>query len=175
MIKICKLQALQIISLILVFNIYLLAEPSLVLNGTGKRQATIFRVNVYEAKLYLENKSHNPEDIINSKQDKKLVLFFLRDVSKSQINEAWQDGFERNSAFTIKLQNKLAHLQSMMSDVKKNDQLTFYWNNSAVQILLNNNLVTTIEGNDFQKALMLNWLGETPPNQSLKEGLLGNT
>lgn len=98
----------------------------------------------------------------------------MSDVSKSQINEAWQDGFENNSKVTEKLQDKLTLLQSIMTDVKKNDQLVFYWKNSDVEVLLNDVSTTTIPGLDFQKALIRNWLGEKPPTKSLKAGLLGN-
>lgn len=153
---------------------YLLAEANLVLNGSGKREATIFKVDVYEAKLYLEAKSNNPSEIINSTQQKKLDLFFYRKVSRDQINDAWKEGFEKNSTITPDLQTKLHNLQQVMQDLDKNDHLTFHWSGEDVHVSLNNKLLITISGPDFQKAMLSIWLGANPPNKGLKQGLLGS-
>ena len=52
---------------------------TLSLNGVGTRKATIFKVKVYDAALYLEKKSKNAEEILDSNQIKRVDMFFLRD------------------------------------------------------------------------------------------------
>lgn len=57
-------------------------DRPLVLNGMGVRKATIFRVKVYVAGLYLERRSRSAADIIRSEQTKRLDVVLLRDVDR---------------------------------------------------------------------------------------------
>src|SRR4051812_36731362 len=61
------------------------------LNGTGIRKATIFNVEVYAAGLYLEQKSLNALEILNSKSVKIIEMKFLRDVSSDKMKDAWKN------------------------------------------------------------------------------------
>ena len=72
-------------------------QENLILNGLGIRKATVFKVKVYVAGLYLESQSANPVEIINSAQNKKIVMKFLRDVSSKKIRNAYVKGFESNN------------------------------------------------------------------------------
>ncbi len=60
-------------------------EEKLVLNGLGLRLATWFEVKVYIGALYLTSKSHDANNILNSKSPKVIQLKFLRDVEKEKI------------------------------------------------------------------------------------------
>src|SRR5262249_25898035 len=55
------------------------ASP-LTLNGLGLRQATMLKVNVYVAALYVVQKSTDANAILVSTTPKQLVLHFVRDV-----------------------------------------------------------------------------------------------
>jgi hypothetical protein len=81
----------------------------LTLNGLGTREATMFKVNVYVAALYLENPSHSGDAICASDETRRLVLHFVRGLS----------------------------------------------------------------GSDFARVFFSIWLGDDPPNDGLREGLLG--
>src|SRR2546430_16261223 len=69
---------------------------SLKLNGAGLRQATILKINVYAAGLYLEKPSGNSETIANSDQSKSIEMAFMRDVSAKQMADAFQEAFDKN-------------------------------------------------------------------------------
>src|SRR5262245_9527212 len=92
---------------------------TLVLNGMGVREATVFNVNVYGAGLYLDSKSRAPDEIIESAQDKRLDLVFVRDVDRDDITEAWTKGFKKNHADVAKLKDQIATLNGWMSGVGK--------------------------------------------------------
>src|SRR5579884_3375051 len=68
---------------------------TLVLNGVGLR--TKFMVKVYVAGLYLEQKSSDPNAILVSPGPKRLVMHFVRDVSRNQMADAFKESFADNS------------------------------------------------------------------------------
>ena len=68
----------------------------LVLNGMGLRKAYAV-AKVYVAGLYLERKSASADEILGSSSVRKIVLHFVRDVSREQITGAWSEGFEKNA------------------------------------------------------------------------------
>src|SRR5690242_20244220 len=54
---------------------------ALTLNGLGLRQATMLKVSVYVAALYVAKTSSDPAAIVASNSPKELILQFVRDVS----------------------------------------------------------------------------------------------
>jgi len=147
---------------------------SLVLNGMGVRKATILRVKVYVAGLYLEQKSTSAAEILSSTQIKRLVLYFVHDASQSQVSDAWKEGFAKNAGNVAPLQNRLNQLVGFMTDFRPGNSLVFtYRPNSGVEVAVNQQIRGTLPGDDFARALFSIWLGPKPPNDDLKAGLLG--
>ncbi len=70
---------------------------SLVLNGLGVREATIFKVDVYVAGLYLRQRSSDPSQILKTDESKVLDMVFVHDVSRDQMVDAWREGFEKKA------------------------------------------------------------------------------
>jgi Chalcone isomerase-like len=92
---------------------------SLVLNGTGLRQATAFKVNVYVAALYVGKTSTEPNAILESTIPKELILQFVRDVSAADLSKGWNEGFEKNAkAQSAALKERIAMLDGWMTDIK---------------------------------------------------------
>jgi hypothetical protein len=149
-------------------------DKTLVLNGMGVREATVFNVNVYVAGLYLEAKSSNAEEIIASDKAKRLDMVFVRDVDRDDIIDAWSGGFKKNGADMAKLKDRIDKIYSWMTDVKKRDILSFtYVPEKGLTVVVKGQEKGTIPGADFAKAFIAIWLGPEPPNKSLKRGLLG--
>ena len=147
---------------------------SLVLNGMGIREATIFNVKVYVAGLYVEKKSQAADELIRSEQVKRLDLVFVRDVDHDDVVEAWQKGFKNNGADMAKLKSRIDQLAGWMPDMKKKDTLTFtYVPGTGVTVTLRGQPKGTIAGGDFATALFSIWLGKDPADGGLKKGLLG--
>jgi len=67
-------------------------EKMLKLNGLGLRKKVVFKV--YVGGLYLETPSNDAAAILASDQAKAVRMTFLRDVSKSQLRDAFVEGFE---------------------------------------------------------------------------------
>ena len=73
------------------------AGSTLALNGLGLRQATVFKVNVYVAALYVPKTSNDANAILASTAPKQLVLQFVRNVSAEDIAKGWNEGFEKSA------------------------------------------------------------------------------
>jgi Chalcone isomerase-like len=151
------------------------ASKPLVLNGMGLREATWLDIDVYVAGLYLEAVSSDAATIISSNQVKRLVLRFVRDVDRSDILEAWHNGFKNNATVKVAtLKEGMDQLDSWMSDFKDGNSLTFtYVPGEGTQVDVNGKKKGTIKGEDFGRSLIAIWLGPKPPNGGLKKGLLG--
>jgi hypothetical protein len=153
-----------------------LMGQSLVLNGLGVREATVLNVNVYVAGLYVPQRSSDPATILQTGEPKVLRMVFVRDVSRDQMAKAWREGFEKNAGSNASLGPRIDQLVGYMSDQKKGDTLTFTdVPGAGIEVRAGNQLKGTIPGDDFAQALFRIWLGPHPPNEALKEGLLGRS
>ena len=70
-------------------------STSLQLNGMGLR--TKFMVKVYVAGLYLPHKSSDPNAILKADTAKRVVMHFVRDVSKNQLTDGFAESFHNNT------------------------------------------------------------------------------
>ena len=146
----------------------------LILNGLGLREATMFKVDVYVAALYVPSKSSLGDTIITAEGPKKLILKFVRDVSKDDVSGAWSESFEKVAGDNLeKLKTRITKFNSWMADMNVGSTLTFIFSNSQVRVELNGANKGQILGVDFAKSLLSIWLGPDPPNEGLKIGLLG--
>jgi hypothetical protein len=150
------------------------AGKTLVLNGMGTREATVFNVNVYVAGLYLEAKSQDEKAILKADGPKQLDMVFVRDVDKDDIQEAMAEGFKKNGGDMNALKDRLAKFNGWMSDMKKKDVMTFTYDPAkGTTVKVKGQEKGTIEGADFGAAVFGNFIGPKPPNGGLKKGLLG--
>jgi hypothetical protein len=141
------------------------------LNGLGLRQATMFRVKVYVAALYVAKPSNDANIILSSNTLKELILHLVRDVSASDLNNAWEEGFDKQAGA---FKDRLAMLKGWMADMKSGQRLTFIHKPGAgIQVDVNGAVKGTIKGDDFARTFLSVWLGANPPNSGLKTGLLG--
>jgi Chalcone isomerase-like len=148
---------------------------SLVLNGLGLRQATVFKVNVYVAALYVSKASTDANAILEPSVPKELILQFVRDVGAADIAKGWNEGFEKNAKPQLAaLNDRIVMLDGWMPDIKSGQRLTFtYKAGTGVQVDVNGVVKGILKGDDFGKAFFAIWLGAEPPNPEIKTGLLG--
>jgi chalcone isomerase-like protein len=151
------------------------ANADLVLNGLGLRKATLLRIKVYVAGLYLPRKTGDAAAILAANAPWQLVLHFVRDVDAGDIRDAFQEGFQKAAPEALaSLQKRIAGLNAQMVDFKSGQSLTFTRNPATgVGVDVNGKGGSTLEGADFANALLAIWLGAKPPNEDLKTGLLG--
>jgi Chalcone isomerase-like len=147
---------------------------TLTLNGMGLREATMLKVSVYVAGLYLESRSSDAGAIVTSNQLKQIAMHFVRDVSAGQMRDSWTEGFDKQCPKPCtELKDRLATLNSYMSDLKTGDSMSFTWSPGRTEIHVRAKSMGVIAGDDFAKVMLSIWLGPNPPNKDLKEGLLG--
>jgi hypothetical protein len=150
------------------------AGKSLKLNGAGLRQATLLKVNVYAAGLYLEKPSGDGEAIANSDQAKSIEMVFMRDVSAKQMAEAFGEGFDKNCvAGCAELKQYMSKLQGLTKDMKKGDSMAVRFLAEGVEVMINGQKAGSVGDKAFSHQLIRCWIGKNPPNSGLKEGLLG--
>lgn len=147
---------------------------SLVLNGTGIRQATIFRVNVYVAALYLAQPTRDARTVLRAGTPEELVLHFMRNVSAGDLRAHFLEDFGRNAPQEMPvLRQRIEELNTFLSDVKSGERMIFVrLADGGVRIELNG-ARRTIPSPAFGRALFSIWLGSSPPSSELKAGLLG--
>jgi len=148
---------------------------ALKLNGLGLRQATMFRVNVYVAALYLAQTSADADAILGANAPRQLVMHFVRDVGNADLTKAWDEGFENNAKSELpSLKERIEAFKGLMADMKAGERIGLsYKPGAGVQVAVKGAVKGTIAGDDFARALFAIWLGPHPPNAGLKAGLLG--
>ncbi len=146
---------------------------TLVLNGLGLR--TKFVVKVYVAGLYVEQKSSDPSAILNADAPKRLIMHFLRDVSRKQLVDAFDEAFDNNVPDAKKsMKADIDRLLSALEPVKEGDEVIFtYVPGTGTALAINGKEKLTIVGAGFAPVLFSVWLGPKPPNAGLKKGILG--
>ena len=147
---------------------------SLTLNGLGLRLATMLKVKVYVAALYVAKPSNDASAILSSTAPVELVLQFVRDVGADDLRKGWDEGFEKNGKGQLPaLKDRIATLNGWMTDIKSGQKLSFVRKPGAgIQVSVGGANKGTIPGDDFAKAFLSIWLGD-PPNAEIKAGLLG--
>lgn len=153
---------------------YTLDGKSLVLNGLGLREATIFAVDVYVAGLYLPSKTKDAAQILKGDVPKHLTMKFVREVGRDKQVEAWREGFQKNAKDYGAIKAKVEELLGWMADIKDGESMSVsYVPGTGTSVTVKGEKKGTIAGEDFQYALFRIYIGPNPPNEGLKNGLLG--
>jgi hypothetical protein len=148
---------------------------TLTLNGLGLCQATVFKVNVSVAALYVAHVSSDAQALLGSNTPKELILHFVHNVSDDDLKKAWDEGFAHNAKEQLSaLHERIEMLKGWMVDMQSSQRLTFIHRPGAgLQVDVNGTVQGMIKGDDFATAFLSIWLGAHPPNPGLKSGLLG--
>src|SRR6516164_2457508 len=149
------------------------AGKTLVLNGIGLRSKMM--VKVYVAGMYLEQKSSDASAIMKSDTPKRIVMKFLYHPSKSQMADAFNEGFADNSPDAMKtMKGDIDKLNGALQDLKAGDEMVFtYVPGTGTTMSINGADKVTIAGLPFEQALLSVWLGPKPPTADVKKGMLG--
>ena len=147
-------------------------EKTLKLNGLGLRKKAVFKV--YVGGLYLESPSKDASAILAADQAKAIRMHFLRDLTKAQLVEAFQEGFEANVKDRAPQKAAFDKMLALVPDVKEGSTLTFtYLPGKGTTLSAGSKELGVFEGKGFADAVFAIWLGPKPPSEDLKKGLLG--
>src|SRR5256885_8674361 len=98
-------------------------EMTLKLNGLGLREKAMFKV--YVGGLYLESPSKDADALLATDQAKAIRMHFLRDLTKAQLVEAFQGGFDANATDKTGQKAAFDKMLALVPDVKERSTLTF--------------------------------------------------
>ncbi len=146
---------------------------SLKLNGMGVRKK--LWIKVYVGGLYLEHPTTNAVQAAESKEVKKMVMRFKTNkATKSKMDGGWDEGFEENYAHFDAIKDRVEKFKSFFGDMKDGDvvEMTLI-PGKGTTVVINGTTKGTIDGDDFQEALVKVWVGPEPPTEDLKKGVLG--
>jgi Chalcone isomerase-like len=147
-------------------------EKTLKLNGLGLRKKAMFKV--YVGGLYLESPSKDAGAILAADQAKAIRMHFLRDLTKAQLVEAFQEGFEGNVKDRAPQKATFDKMLALVPDVKEGSTLTFtYLPGKGTTLSAGNKELGAFAGKGFADAVFSIWLGPKPPSEDLKTGMLG--
>ena len=146
---------------------------TLLLNGMGVRSK--YMVKVYVAGLYVKQKSSDPNAILKTDVPKRIVMHFVRDVSKDQLTDGFGESFHNNTPEAEKtLKPDIDRFFGALEPVKDGQEITLtYLPEKGTSLVIGDNEKLTISGSAFAETLFSVWLGPKPPNAALKKGLLG--
>lgn len=143
------------------------------LNGMGLRKK--LWVEVYVGGLYLPEQASDPGRVVAADGPKKMVMHFMTDRAKQKkMASAWREGFEANAPDYGAVADRVDEFISFFGDMKTDDVVEMVLTPGAgTTVRINGSSKGTIEGDDFQEALLLVWVGDSPPSDDFKKGVLG--
>src|SRR5262245_62123426 len=97
-------------------------DKTLKLNGLGLRKKAVFKV--YVGGLYLESPSKDVGAILAADQAKAIRVHVLRDLTKAQLVEAFQEGFEANAKNRAFQKVAFDRMMALVADVKEGSTRT---------------------------------------------------
>ena len=145
-------------------------NDTLVLNGLGLRKKAIFKV--YVGGLYLTSREGDSGKILAADAPRRMVMEFVRNVGKGSIVGAWDDCLEANAVSGVA--GDFDRLSGWMDDVGSGDRLVFtYLPAKGTEVEVKGSVRGTIAGKPFADALYACWIGDHPPSEDFRAGLLG--
>jgi hypothetical protein len=153
------------------------AGAKLVLNGVALRTKRKIGIDfrVYVAGLYLVKKATASQEILASETPKVLSMQFLRSLSKSTLTEAWEEGYNKNCGKDCEAtKGNLKAFNDLMADVKDGSKFVLTFTKDKVHIELDGKekKAGDVASAAFSKDLLAVFIGEQPPTEDFKKGLL---
>ena len=145
----------------------------LVHNGSGVRKK--FVAKVYVGSLYLPAPTKSADAILAAEAPWTVRLVFMRGVSRDQMMDAFRDGFRNNSPDARDLGPRLEQVgKALPGEMREGSLLTVsYVPGKGSVVTADGGKEAVVEGKDFADALLRNWLGPKPADDTVKRRMLG--
>ena len=149
----------------------------LTLNGAGVREK--FWMDMYAGALYLDKKNADANGVINANQPMALKLHIVSKlITSEKMIDAVNEGFENaTKGKTSAISKEIAQFKGYFSaEINKDDIFDIvYLPKTGVMVYKNDNLLGTIQGMEFKRALFGIWLSSKPADKDLKQAMLGKS
>ena len=156
-----------------------LANEKLVLNGAGLRKKLFFKV--YAGGLYLKSKSSDAAAVTDADETMMIRMHFIYNgVSSKKLTHAFYEGFRNVLGANLSSFNKeIDAFNALFSkEAKKGDIYDVaYVAGTGIVVRFNGEIMGTVPGSAFKKAVFGIWLGDKFADsnlKSLKSGLMGS-
>jgi hypothetical protein len=153
-----------------------LGEANLYLNGAGQR--TKLFIDLYIAALYLPDKSHDAQAIIDANEVMLIQIHVISNLINSDtLTQGTMEGFNKSTGHQTEAIQGLIDdfLGAFQEPIVIGDTFEMvYQPGKGVTVVKNRHIIKTIADNQaFKRALFGIWLSDKPAQFSLKENLLG--
>jgi Chalcone isomerase-like len=147
----------------------------LVLNGCGTRHATIFRVNVYVAGLYLPARMTDSAQILADGTFKHLIAVFKRGVGRDQAQGAFRDSIRQAAGGQAgAIASDISRFEQWVPGWEENQRMVAtYTPGTGVSITATQARAPFTAGTAFGTALFGTWAGTRPVDDELRDYLTG--
>ncbi len=143
------------------------------LQGAGVFRASMFRVDVFVAGLYLGEAGSGDDKILAEDQRWCLALRFRRDVSQGRLIDVARRALGDRVRTSEGISN-LATLLHSIPDAAEGDILTFtYSPERGLELAHNRRPRARITGSEVPRALLASWVGPSAVDGDLSRALLG--
>ncbi len=147
------------------------------LNGASTRKKASH--SIYVGGLYLQNKTHNLNEILEDSGPKRILLYCkTSSISPKAFVKSFDQGLTINNTPEV-----LAELDEEISDflslwknnlIHRGDEIWIdYLPEEGTRVSINGEVKTAIKGRAFYNAFLRAWLGKYPVNKQLKNAMLG--
>lgn len=147
------------------------------LNGAALRK-TYMVINTYVGGLYLENPSHDENQILETDEHRRMLFHvLLRNVTARKVAQALKDALVLN--ITTEEQKELEpninqFLAMFDGKLKRGDEVNIdYIPGEGTRVNIGGNNKGIIPGKPFADALLSVWVGENPVGSGFKQDILG--
>jgi|GEM_PF-6959616 len=150
--------------------------PLLTLNGEGLRVAEFLflKFKAYRAKLFVLEKSSDPNVLLESKSPMELSIEYLRDFDLKQTKDAWTFQYRDSEAPKYSgIEEDIKSLRESSKAIRSGDTHKFKFLDQKTEFFINQEKVTEFKRPEFRKSFLHIFLGPKPPTEDLKKGLLG--
>ena len=147
------------------------------LNGMGVRSFTFLQIHGYVAGLYLAELARRAETILGTPGIKLLRIQYVHAASAGRIQDELRQGRRMICADGCPQADDIAFAQLLDTAhaVKPGDTTTYVFGPSGLQVLFDEQDVTTIHDVGFSRRMLGGLLGLHPPSAGLRDGLLGGS
>ncbi len=147
---------------------------ALVLNGAGVRNYGVFKVQVYEAALYLVTRDARAEAVLNAPTPKALQMRFLRSASLEDTRAAWLHYLESNCKPPCPWpESGVRQLMALLPPTVQGDTQTWWFRPEGLELLRNGQTLGRVNNPQLARLALASWIGEVPTTPALKRALLG--
>lgn len=135
-------------------------------NGTGTRR--YIGVEIYRAALYLPVPMQDAAAILDDPAPKLILLRYARAVTAPVATTAWREAFAANGGGPVP-----PALLDWVRATAPGEEERYGFTAAGAQLSGPGRPDTLLPGAAASRGLLATWLGQAPPSEALKRGLLG--